>query len=100
MKNKRRNIRKNKCSIVMVILALFAIITICSVVFNNAYAEKYYDKTKIVVSENDTLWDIAKDISKDSGDISIYKVMDDIKKLNNMTSSTIYVDQILEVYVY
>lgn len=100
MKNIRRIKRRNKGVVALVFLMFIAVVIIFSIKINNVNASKYYETKKIVVSESDTLWEIASDIIKENDNISIYTVIKDIKKLNNMTSSTIYVDQILEVYVY
>lgn len=99
MKNINRNKRKNTCSIIVVPIILILIFISISV-FSNVSAVKYYETRKIVVEENDTLWDIASSICKDNPNLSIYSVINDIKKINNMNSSLVYVGQILEIYIY
>ena len=56
----------------------------------------------IIVASNDTLWAVASNVIKDANDdtLNINKVMHEIKELNNMDSSTIYVGQVLEIPVY
>ena len=56
----------------------------------------------ITVANNDTLWKVASNVIKDANDdtLNINKVMHEIKELNNMESSTVYVGQVLEVPVY
>ena len=56
----------------------------------------------IVVANNDTLWAVASDVIKDSNDdtLNINKVMHEIKELNDMNDSNIYVGQVLQIPVY
>ena len=56
----------------------------------------------IVVANNDTLWKVASNVIKDANDdtLNINKVMHEIKELNNMDTSTVYVGQTLQVPVY
>lgn len=74
--------------IVIVCIVSFLVSMLTTTVFS-ASPEVYED---IIVSEGDTLWSIA---SKIDGDIN--KNIYEIKKINNLQSSIIYVGQELQV---
>ena len=57
---------------------------------------KYY--TSVVVQEDDTLWDIADQYSGGAEDRTSY--ISSVKKLNNMSTDTLYKGQNLVVYYY
>ncbi len=75
-------------------------ICIFVVLSSRVTAAKYTETKKIVVSENDTLWNIAVDICDKNQNLSVYRVINDIKKLNKLNSSIIYPNDILIIYNY
>ena len=91
---KKNKIRKN------VIVVLVIIIGFIAVIASNVTAARYIETKKIVVGNNDTLWNIAENICKKNDELNIYEVISDIKKLNDLESSVIYPEDILLVYVY
>ena len=91
---KKNRSRKN------VILFLVIVIGFIAIIVSNVTATKYTETKKIVVGNNDTLWNIAENICKKNDELNIYEVISDIKKLNDLESSVIYPEDILLVYVY
>lgn len=66
--------------------------------FNVSIAKSNQEETQIIeytVSSGQTLWDIAAEHKADDEDIRKY--IYDIKKLNNMTDSTIYPGQTIKI---
>ena len=81
---------------VIIFISISSILIVNAAEQNNQSSHKYY--TSIVINSSDTLWDIAQEYNSGSCDIRTY--INDIKKLNNMTSDTIYAGQSLIVYYY
>ena len=98
-RSRKRNNKIGRINLVSIIM-IFLIIILIAIVSKNVTAAKYYDTKKIVVHEYDTLWSIATNICEDNNDLSIYKVIKDIKKLNNKENSLVYTNEILTIYVY
>lgn len=55
-----------------------------------------YATTQVYIQAGDTLWSIAEEYAPDGIDICDY--MHEVRKLNNMTSSDIYVGDVITVY--
>jgi len=91
---KRRYYLKNKkrfaISILLAILIVFTFLYVASVY---GYKEKI-SYNSVYVKKGDTLWDIAEKY-KQSGDIRKY--IKEIKKINNLESSTIFEGDILKI---
>lgn len=104
MKNKRINKRsKNGTIKLKSILRLFIIFFIMGAVFFNIVNAKGEKMTKsYVVEPNDTLWKIAADICKTSqnDNLNTQKVIFEIKELNNINTSDIYIGQELVIPIY
>ena len=96
----RSGIMKKNRSRKNVILFLVIVIGFIAIIVSNVTATKYTETKKIVVGNNDTLWNIAENICKKNDELNIYEVISDIKKLNDLESSIIYPEDILLVYVY
>jgi len=87
------NLKKFIRSIVVIVLVLF----ILSLVFAKSslsHREKEY--TKLSVASGDTLWNIAKDLQRDNEfykEKDIRYIISDIKSLNDLGTSSLYVGQ-------
>ena len=97
MKKTNRRIRRKLnrikaiCSICILALVLFFCIGSGT---SNAEAEK--ETITYTVSQGETLWTIAKQYIDEKTDIREY--IYNIKKLNNMNTSTIYAGQTIQLY--
>ena len=80
-------------------MLIFFITLIIMMIFNYINVPEY-EKTyqKIIICEDDTLWDIAEEYKKPNQDIREY--IYEIKKLNNMESAAIYEGQELTIIIY
>lgn len=90
------NKKKFISSVGMLILFITLIIMMILNFINVPEYEETYQK--IIVCEDDTLWDIAEKYKKTSQDIREY--IYEIKKLNNMESAAIYEGQELTIIIY
>lgn len=59
---------------------------------------KYF--TNITVEEGDTLWNVAEEYMDEEHYDSIYEYMDELKKMNHLTSDELYAGQNLVVTYY
>ncbi len=59
---------------------------------------KYF--TNITVMEGDTLWNVAEKYMDDEHYSSIYDYMDELRRMNNLTSDNLYAGQNLVVTYY
>ena len=80
----RSGIMKKNRSRKNVILFLVIVIGFIAIIVSNVTATKYTETKKIVVGNNDTLWNIAENICKKNDELNIYEVISDIKKLNDL----------------
>ena len=104
MKN-RRNIKRSKKGNIKIksILRLFILFIVMGAIFFNIVSAKGEKMTQeYIVEQNDTLWKIASSICKkaDKDDLSIQKVVYEIKELNDIKSSDIFVGQELVIPIY
>lgn len=83
------------------IIILFLVIVGISFIISNKSLSHTENKSKIIrVSNGDTLWSIAKteqDSNEYYKDKNIRNIIEDIKKINNMTSSDLKVNQELKI---
>lgn len=100
MKNnkRRKNVtkRRGKINIVMIVVCLMAI----SFISQKCIAKKQIEVKEITVNEYDTLWNIANDICDENENLSIQNVIIEIKKINNLNNSNIYIGQQLFIPIY
>lgn len=85
------------------IVTLFVILLVCGVIFTNkVFAIEQTPTRSYEVQVNDTLWKIASKICKksDNKDLNTQKVVYEIKELNSLTTSDIYVGQELVIPIY
>lgn len=79
------------------------ILGICISFFTSkSFGKKEIHTYKYTVASTDTLWEISRNVCKNSDDssISIQDVVKDIKGRNNLVDSSIYVGQVLNIPVY
>ena len=93
------NVKKFVRSIVVVLLIIFGV----SLIFaKGTLSHKEAEYKKIYVSEGDTLWTIAGELQSHNDyykNKDIRYIISDIRKINNLESSNIYVNQELMVPV-
>lgn len=82
---------------IVVILLIFVFYTLIS---NYSIGKKEIKTSSIEIYENQTIWQIANEICKKDNDLNIQNVIIDIKKVNNLSNTDIYVGQTLEVPEY
>lgn len=83
--------------VIMVAIIIFFNIFVCPIIGKQDLATK-----TITVASNDTLWNIASNVITSSKDksLNINKVIYEIKNINNLEDSNIYIGQSLEVPLY
>ena len=91
IKNRRR------FNLVLFIFALILIFSFCTS-FN--LGKKQVCTYELEVKSNDTIWNIANNICKNNNNLNIQNVIIEIKDLNELSSSDIYVGQTLNVPIY
>lgn len=84
-----------------IFILLLCIIIVNMFLFPIIGSAKMATKT-IVINTNDTLWKLASDTIKSSSNknLTIGKVIYDIKQINNMEDSNIYEGDFLEMPIY
>ena len=88
----RRRVAMSIIAICMIMVSIFAVSAV------SADADKAQSTCTITVCSGDTLWDIARSINTASMDVR--NIVDDIIRLNKMTSSEIRIGTRLIVPVY
>lgn len=97
MKNKKSK-RSNKFVVnVLFILSILFVITLFT---NFNLANKQIKTNEIIVQSDDTIWNLAKKACKDKENLNIQNVVIEIKEINNLDSSDIYVGQVLNIPIY
>lgn len=101
IKNRKKlNSNKFKNRLNMFIFVIF-IVFIFSILSNVSFGKNELKTKQVIVSSNDTIWNISKDICNSSDkSLNIQNVVNKIKKINNLNSSDIYVGQVLTVPIY
>lgn len=94
LREKKKNSRRLRCLTFLMVFAAVISVFIASA----ANATKISDTKTYIVSTGDTLWGIAEYCSTDNRDLR--EVMDDIMKLNGMTSAQINIGEELTIPVY
>lgn len=91
--NRRKFIRS-------IVLMFLLIIGISFIISNKSFSHTESKYKTIYVSNGDTLWSIAKEEQNSNNyykDKNIRNIVDEIKKLNNMTSSDLKINQELKI---
>lgn len=94
----KKNVIKRKGRINFLMIAIF-LITI-SFISQKCIAEKQIKLKEITIEESDTLWNIANDICNNNENLNIQNVIIEIKKMNNLSTSDIYIGQQLSIPIY
>lgn len=93
------NFKKFIRSIFVVLLIIFGLSLVCA---KSTLSHKEVEYTKLYVCKGDTLWTIAKEL-QNSNDYyknkDIRYIISNIKSINNLESSSLYVDQELMIPV-
>lgn len=89
------NVRKMVRNIVLIVIVLL----LFKAAVSYQIAKTEYNTYDYLVVSNDTLWTIASDINN-KGDKHIRNVIIDIKEINDMKDSTIYVGQTIKLPIY
>lgn len=79
---------------------IFGILTIFSFFTTFQYGKEEIKTKDIVIKNNDTIWNIASDICDENDSLNIQNVVIQIKQINNMTTSDLYVGQQLKIPIY
>lgn len=97
MKIKIVNHRKFRSRIILVVFILSCILFNIN---NSVSSEKKIEYKTITVANGDTLWSIAKSEQESNQyykESDIREIVSNIKKLNNLNSSNLYVEQNLKI---
>jgi len=93
---KKRYVLKDKKRFLIVIFILMSIIISTMFIVTKRPEGKGDEVFEIhTIKPGDTLWDIAINIT--GGDKDIRKVVYEIKKINNLTSSNVYIGQTIKL---
>lgn len=91
---------KNVKEMVKNILFILAIIFVFKSIISFELAKTEYKSYEYVVKGNDTLWTIAGQICQKHEELYIRKVIVDIKEINQLEESTIYIGQTIKLPIY
>lgn len=100
MKNVKSKRIKKSNKFVVNVLFILSILFILSLFTNFNLANKQIKTNEIIVQSDDTIWNLAKNACKNKKDLNIQNVVIEIKEINNLNSSDIYVGQVLNIPVY
>lgn len=100
MKKIKYKKRKKYNKIVVNVLFILSVLFIVTLFTNFNLANKQIKTNKIVVQTDDTIWNLAKRACKNNKDLNIQNVVIQIKEINNLSSSDIYVGQVLNIPIY
>jgi len=93
---KKRYVLKDKKRFFIIIFILMSIIISTMFIVTKRPEGKGDEVFEIhTVKPGDTLWDIAMNVTDDNKDVR--KVIYEIKKLNNLTSSNVYIGQTIKL---
>lgn len=96
---KRKNNKKAHNLVINIVFIL--VLLLGSMIFTNYhYAKKEIKTNEIIVENNDTIWSLAKEICKEKQDLNIQNVIIEIKEMNHLESSDIYIGQVLNIPIY
>lgn len=89
---------KRVCMNVIILATIFVLF---NAIGNFTFGSKNIETKTIMVESHDTLWSIASDICKASTeDLNVQNIIIEIKNINNLNSSDIFVGQELNIPVY
>lgn len=82
------------------ILFILVVMLLLKAIVSYQLAKTEYSTYNYSVKGNDTIWTIATKICSENENLYIRKVIVDIKKLNDLNDSTIYIGQTLKLPIY
>lgn len=97
---KVRKVTKGNNNIVFNVSILFIIFIFFGIITNFCFANERLQTQTLLVNSNDTIWEIAKDMCKDNDKLNIQNVVIQIKEINNLKTSDIYIGQTLNIPIY
>lgn len=95
-----KKIKKKNKRLLSNIIFIFILLCIYGIGTNFYFGKKATITNEFVVSQNDTIWNIASDICKKNKNLNVQNIVIEIKELNNLTTSDIYVGQVINLPVY
>lgn len=95
-----KNVKRKSNRLLSNIIFIFILLCIYGIGTNFDFGKKSALTSEFVVSQNDTIWNIANDICKKNKDLNIQNIIIEIKEINNLRDSDIYVGQVLNIPVY
>lgn len=96
-----RKYRLDVKRIITNIAIILIFILMMNLISNFTFGNKHIDTKQITVRSNDTLWKIAQDVCDDASEpLNVQNVVIEIKNINNLQSSNIYLGQVLEIPIY
>lgn len=98
--NKRVNKKSTRKNMILNILILLCVLYICSIFINFNLAKKDIKTSEVIVENDDTIWSLAKQVCSGRNDLNIQNIIIEIKEINNLTSSDIYVGQVISLPIY
>ena len=103
MKNNRiSKVNKNKGILNKIKMVLFIFIVLVIFTFFTSFqmGKNKLETYDIVIDSSDTIWNIAENICEKNNNLNIQNVVIEIKEINNLSSSDIYVGQTLSLPIY
>lgn len=82
------------------VLFILLVILLFKTIVSYQLAKTEYKTYEYEIKEKDTLWNIAMEICKEDDDLYVRKVINDIKEINILNSSTIYEGQVIKLPIY
>lgn len=82
------------------IIFILLIILVFKTLVSYQLAKTQYQTYEYSVKYSDTIWNIAAKICSENEDLYIRKVVADIKEINSLDSSTIYIGQTIKLPIY
>ena len=97
MKRYRLNMKRIMTNICIILL----FIIVMNFISNFTFGTKHIDTKSVTVASNDTLWKIAEEVCNNSSEnLNVQNIVLEIKNINNLKSSNIYLGQVLEIPIY
>lgn len=82
------------------VLFIFSLLMIFTFLTSTTIGKRQFKTYEHKVQNNDTIWNIADNICKSDSSLNIQNVILEIKDINNLNTSDIYVGQTLNIPIY
>lgn len=82
------------------VILVIALIIGISLAGTYAFGDKKIETRTYTVEPNNTIWNIAKKICSENNSLNVQNVIYDIEEINNISDSSIYVGQELQIPLY